>query len=240
MSRLLEGRTVVVAGGTGNVGEGVVRAALGEGATVVVPSRSEERLDFLSSSLAPALQEQFIGIVAPYNNFEEADKLASIVDSRVGAITDVTSLIGGWWTGDSLIRLTEADWQKVFVGPATAHLAIARSFIPRLPLAGTYTSITGRAATVPAPNSGPVSMQAAAQLMMRKVLSAENKNGPRINDIILGMIINRARAQGEAQWLTSLEVGNIVNQIIADDAIRNRQLDIQTRDAFNAFIKERL
>lgn len=39
MSGKLSGRTVLVPGGTGNVGEGVVRTLLEAGATVLVPGR---------------------------------------------------------------------------------------------------------------------------------------------------------------------------------------------------------
>jgi hypothetical protein len=41
--RRLEGSVAVVAGGTGRVGEGLVRSFLMEGAQVVVPVRTKER-----------------------------------------------------------------------------------------------------------------------------------------------------------------------------------------------------
>ena len=55
----LEGKTAFVAGGTGGVGEGIVRAFLDEGATVVVPSRKQENLDQLRGYLGSAT-ERFI------------------------------------------------------------------------------------------------------------------------------------------------------------------------------------
>lgn len=39
----LDSRRVVIIGGTGGVGEGIVRAWLTDGAEVIVPSRTEER-----------------------------------------------------------------------------------------------------------------------------------------------------------------------------------------------------
>lgn len=41
----LSGRRVVILGGTGSVGEGIVRAWLAAGADVVVPSRTQGRAD---------------------------------------------------------------------------------------------------------------------------------------------------------------------------------------------------
>ena len=42
---LMDGKVVVVGGGTGSVGEGLVRSFLVENATVVVPYRTEEKRD---------------------------------------------------------------------------------------------------------------------------------------------------------------------------------------------------
>lgn len=221
------------------MGAGVVLTALSQGATVVVPSRSSEKLDALASSLKPEFHSRFLGIEAPYNSFSEAADLSELVSSRIGQVTDVVALIGGWWMGKSLVEITEAEWQQVFVGPATSHMAIAHAFLPLLPHTGSYTAVTGMAAKIPSPGSGLVSMQAAAQLMMRKVLSAEISEGPRINDIILGPIINRSRPQGRAEWITAEEVGQILTCIIRDDSIRNTQVDVQTRDSYNTFIKDR-
>lgn len=47
----LSGKIALIAGGTGGVGEGIVRAFLKEGATVVVPSRSSENLEQLRGYL---------------------------------------------------------------------------------------------------------------------------------------------------------------------------------------------
>ena len=47
----LSGKIAYIAGGAGNVGEGVVRGFLQEGATVVTSSRSKEKLDRLKKLL---------------------------------------------------------------------------------------------------------------------------------------------------------------------------------------------
>lgn len=47
----LSGKIAYIAGGAGNVGEGIVRGFLKEGATVVTSSRSNEKLDRLRELL---------------------------------------------------------------------------------------------------------------------------------------------------------------------------------------------
>ncbi|MGL5793953.1 MAG: NAD(P)-binding domain-containing protein [Xenococcaceae cyanobacterium] len=41
----LSGKITFIAGGAGNVGEGIVRSFLKEGATVITSSRKEEKID---------------------------------------------------------------------------------------------------------------------------------------------------------------------------------------------------
>ena len=49
--RFLAGHSIVVAGGTGNVGRYLVRALLERGARVIVPSRTAEHLEALRASI---------------------------------------------------------------------------------------------------------------------------------------------------------------------------------------------
>lgn len=235
-TEILNGRTVLVPGGTGNVGEGIVRTLINHGARVVVPSRSQARLDTLRELLGPDASAQLIGIVAPYDSFDAADVLAVNVRAEAGPITDVVVLIGGWWAGKPLWEISDADWQKVFVSPATTQMALARAFLPQLGAHGTYTMIAGFSSYVPTPGSGPVSMQGSAQLMMRKVLSAEIANGPRVNDVMLGPIINRSRPQGRRDWLNADQVGDVITRIITDSSIRDTLVDVQAMGTYESFL----
>jgi FlaA1/EpsC-like NDP-sugar epimerase len=60
---LLAGQTVLVAGGTGNVGRHLVRALLDHGANVVVPSRSPEPVAAPRDRLAGQGADRLITIV---------------------------------------------------------------------------------------------------------------------------------------------------------------------------------
>jgi len=68
---MLDGKTALIAGGTGGVGEGIVRAFLSEGATVIVPSRSSDRLQQLTDQLEDSFQSWAICQTSnPQNNFD--------------------------------------------------------------------------------------------------------------------------------------------------------------------------
>jgi NADP-dependent 3-hydroxy acid dehydrogenase YdfG len=54
----LDSKIALIAGGTGSVGEGIVRAFLKQGATVVVPSRTAERLEQLRGYLGELAKDR--------------------------------------------------------------------------------------------------------------------------------------------------------------------------------------
>ncbi|WP_432000705.1 SDR family NAD(P)-dependent oxidoreductase [Streptomyces sioyaensis] len=219
---------VVVPGGTGNVGEGIVRAFLLAGATVVVPGRSQERLEKLAELIGPRLGDRLIRLQAGYGTFDESTELAEEIVADRGRIDHVVLAIGGWWTGKSLWQVSDIDWQKHFVETTTSHLAVARAFVPRLDAAGSYTLITGFAAREPYPQSGIISMHAAAVLMMREALSVELRGQRRVNSLLLGPIINRSRPNGDPSWLTRDQVGEAAVAVALAPSVQDESLRLGT------------
>ncbi|MFI8787935.1 hypothetical protein [Streptomyces sp. NPDC055105] len=127
---------------------------------------------------------------------------------ELGHIDHVVSAVGGWWMGKALWQISQDDWQKVFVDVATTHMALARAFVLLwLTEDGSHSAIAGFSAQQPYPAAGIVSMQGAAQLMMREAFSAELKGQQRISDLVLGPIVNRSRPGGDPNWLTADQVG---------------------------------
>jgi 3-oxoacyl-[acyl-carrier protein] reductase len=202
----LTGHRVLVPGGTGAVGDGVVRRYLAAGADVVVPTRSQERADEFRTLLGGAASEHLHLVVHDYTSFAGADDLAAQMVANLGGIDDVVAPIGGWWAGKRLWEIDEADWSSAFVGLATTHMAIARAVVPRLAPTGTYSVIVGASASWPVPLSGLVSMEQAAVLMMQQVLVAELDGASRAFALVLGPVSTRA-VPGEASWVTADQVG---------------------------------
>ena len=71
----------------------------------------------------------------------------------------------------------------------------------------------------PVPGAGPVSIVAAAQLMMKEVLVAEAKGRPtRINTLaLMTAIVTRSRPSGRPEWLTADEVGEYCVHLAATE-----------------------
>lgn len=212
----LAGTVAVVPGGTGNVGEGIVRAFLDAGSTVAVPSRSEKRVALLRSHLAESVQDQLVGFVGPYDDFASADALATRIHDELGRVDHVAPALGSWWAGPTITEMAMSDFDAQFVDVIRTHVATARAFL-RLGSIQSYTVIAGQAAEQPIPSAGIMSMRGAALLMLRSVLAAESGPTVRINDLTLAPVNTRSRAVGRSDWLSADDVGRAVTRIAASE-----------------------
>ncbi|SDO20081.1 3-oxoacyl-[acyl-carrier protein] reductase [Lutimaribacter pacificus] len=216
----LSQRQAVIAGGTGDVGEGIVRAWLKTGAQVIVPTRTDGRAEQFKDVLSDLGQPENLHIVTGhYGSFDDAQALAARITGQYGQVTDVVASIGGWWQGKPLWDVSPEEWQRYFVDMTTAHAAMARAWIPHLPQTGSYQLILGGSAVEPVPGASIISMQQAALLMMRRVLSVEAGESNRIAAQILGPVVTRARKRIDPDWVTNEEVGLVSAGIAADPAV---------------------
>ncbi|WP_250008982.1 SDR family NAD(P)-dependent oxidoreductase [Actinoplanes sp. M2I2] len=205
----VDGRRVLIPGGTGGVGEGIVRAYLAAGAHVVVPSRDERRAAEFRQVLGEAVTDRLHLVVHDYTTFDGADRLAAEMTDRLGGLDDVVAPIGGYWGGRKLWEIDPADWQAAFVDPVTTHAAVMRAVLPRLSPTGTYQIVAGESGFRPVPGSGLLSMEQSALLMMGKVLVAEAAGRPRVFTLVLGPVRTRSVGDAQPEWITPGQIGEV-------------------------------
>jgi NAD(P)-dependent dehydrogenase (short-subunit alcohol dehydrogenase family) len=179
--RPLAGRTTLVAGGTGNVGRHIVRALLRDGAGVVVPSRSADKLQALRDELgsAAAALVTVVGDVADERDAprvrDEASRLAP------SPLDGVVASLGRWAPAPSLLSATRAELLRALEDYVVAHFMVARTFVPLLvERGGSYTLVNGPSAFGAWPGSALVSVATAAQSMLARALAAEQGVGERV------------------------------------------------------------
>ncbi|WP_051471354.1 SDR family NAD(P)-dependent oxidoreductase [Patulibacter minatonensis] len=214
----LDGRTTVVCGGAGEVGEGIVSALLHAGARVAVPSRRSERLGQLEQRLAKAGApvERLVPVIGDLSDGDgAARRLAADVQRLAGPPDLVVAALGGWDVGPPLAELPIEEWERVVHDGLRSHQLAMHAFVPMLrdrPGAG-YVMINGAAARYPVPGSGAVSTIAAGELMAAQVLAAEESGfGVQVEAYVLGPVGTRSREEA-APWMARAEqVGEVIAQ----------------------------
>ena len=219
----LEGKIAYIAGGAGNVGEGIVRSFLKAGATVITSSRSSDKLDRLRELLKDTSTDKLITIEGGLGDIEHGEALRDEILSKCDRLDAVVASLGGSW--DRNVPLTEVsmdEWQKYLFTNLTTHFVTARTFLPVLAKTqgSSYTFLTGGAAVNPTPNYSVVGIPAAGQLMLAKIVMEEMKDsGVRINQAIANSLVNTRSSKDKAQsnWLTADEIGNYIAWLASDE-----------------------
>jgi NAD(P)-dependent dehydrogenase (short-subunit alcohol dehydrogenase family) len=174
----LENKTVVVAGGTGNVGAFIVKALLEQGATVVVPSRSDQKLSELRTYLSHHRHgvdlDRLKTFIGDLSDEAGAAQLLQQITHQLGAPDAAIATLGSWHSVPSLLSTATADLERVLQNYLIAHFRVARTFLPGLKASGgIYVSINGLLAFNLWPGSALVSVATAGQHMLFRALAQE-------------------------------------------------------------------
>ena len=204
----LDGKVCLILGGAGAVGEGIVRSFLEEGAFVIVPSRSAERLQGLRKLLGAAANERLVTVPANTGTVAGAEALRDQILQRMKRLDAVVASLGGFREGGPLVETPLEEFGKVLNDNLVSHFVAARTFIPALRPGATYTFIAGLAGELPQPRTGPVAVAMAGQQALQRVLAEELRDsGVRINELLVKSVQSRARGEPGPETLTAEEVG---------------------------------
>jgi len=184
------GKVVVVAGGTGGLGNAVSRAFLEEDAKVVVTYRKEEEFAALKQA-AGAKAAALEGFVVDVTDEAITSEFIGGVLSRHGTVDALVNTVGGYAGG---VKLWELD-TKVFDTMMSLNLrsgyALTRAVLPAM-LRQKYGSIVNVAAKAAfdhgAGASAYAASKAAAVAMMDSLAADVKGTGVRVNSILPSII----------------------------------------------------
>lgn len=210
-----KGKVVVVAGGTGGVGEGIAKWFADHEATVIIPTRNIQKVSHAKEYIAPN-SDNLIFIEGNLSDEMDAIRIRNEIIDTYGKIDAMVSSLFGWWQGEALVDVSLDRWKYLIDSTLTSHFIVAKTFVPFIQSGGSYNMIIGLSSMTPVPHSGPISVGNAAEVMLRRVLSAENNQQEiRINDINLGPINTRTRhpLYQSPEYIDATEVGRIAGII---------------------------
>jgi NAD(P)-dependent dehydrogenase (short-subunit alcohol dehydrogenase family) len=237
--RALSEQTVVVAGATGNVGPFVVRSLLEREATVVVSSRSAEKLEGLREHLSRHVDEARLdrlhAFVGDLGDEAESAALRRRIAEEAGPPDAVVASVGAFVTTPSLLDATAADLQQAFGAAVLAHHCIARTFLPAVrDSGGTYVLMQGPLAFELYPELGTdlISIATAAQHMLFRALARQlDDDAARVVELTIHTYI-RERETSPGTPLTGEAVGEYAAQLLsgAGPEIHGRSIELRSTE----------
>lgn len=216
----LTGKTVLVIGGAGGVGEGITRALLHTGAAVIATARTQAKLDDLAERIDDA---NLTMVRLDLTGSDLDDTLAALID-RHGRLDGVVVSVADWGRqgAKNILDLTDAEWDLLVEQNQTTVFRAYRALVPTLTPDGAIVHINGFSAEIPYPANGVIALTAAATKSMVRTIAAELKGaGPRVYEVILGIIRTRPRQLAGVDnegWIPAVEVGTHTAELVAGNS----------------------
>jgi len=186
----LDGKVIVVTGGSRGIGEAIARAALDAGARVVIASRKQPDLEAAATRLAAG--ERVLAVAC--HTGKESD-VANLFQTAVAKFGRVDGLVNNAATNPHfgpMIEAGEAAIDKTFEVNVKGYFFCARALVAHARQRSGGASIVNIASIMgqrAAPMQGVYGMTKAAVISMTKTLAYElGGSGIRINAIAPGLI----------------------------------------------------
>lgn len=239
---MYEGKVILVAGGTGAVGEGIVKYLAENGATVLVPTRSEdEALDALGYVDQPYRKNVFY-LFGDISDEADAQKMHDVIVDHFEQLDGMVSSLGGWWQGAALTDITKAEWEELMQGLLTAQFVASKTLMPLLRQGSNYTFISGVSAEDAAFSkySGPVAPAGAAVLMLSELYAVEMAGRFNVNALVLGPVNTRVRPTSyrKDSYVSSKTVGELIGALHFENSepITGERLRVPDVDAAASYL----
>jgi 3-oxoacyl-[acyl-carrier protein] reductase len=143
----LDGRSVIVTGGSKGIGKGIARVFARAGANVLVAARDEATLQAAAEELTKESGGRVETVVADVSKVDDCGRIAETAVERFGGI-DVLCANAGVFPEKLLTEMTEADVDEVFACNVKGTMFSVQACLPALEASGhgrviLTSSITG-------------------------------------------------------------------------------------------------
>jgi NAD(P)-dependent dehydrogenase (short-subunit alcohol dehydrogenase family) len=203
----LDGKVVLVTGGSDGLGLALCSRLAAEGARVGFCGRDADRVDAAASALRGAGAD----VEAVRADVTVPEDLARFVSAAAERWERVDGLVNnaGRSAATPVADSTDGEWEDDLSLKLLAAVRLTRLVLPHLRArGGSIVNVLAIGAKTPAASSAPSSVSRAAGLALTKALSRElGPDGVRVNAVLIGLVASgqwRRRASG--QGLTEEEL----------------------------------
>jgi NAD(P)-dependent dehydrogenase (short-subunit alcohol dehydrogenase family) len=219
------GKVVLVAGGTGGLGNAVSRAFLKEGATVVVTYRKEEEFVALKQA-AGAKAESLEGTTVDVTDEGAVRGFVADVLSRHGRVDALVNTVGGYTGGVKLWELETKVFDAMLSMNLRSGYALARAVLPAMlkQKQGAIVNVAAKAALDHGAGASAYAASKAAAVAMMDSLAGDLKGtGVRVNSVLPSIIdtaVNRQAMPNAdfSAWPKPEEIAQVILFLCSDHA----------------------
>ena len=221
----VSGKTVLVAGGTGGLGNAVTLAFLAEGARVAVTYRKEEEYAALKKA-AGAKAAALEGSLVDVTDERTTAELVTGIVARHGRLDALVNAVGGYVGGVTLWELETKVFDAMLSLNLRSGYALARAVLPAMlkQRHGSIVNVAAKAAFDHGAGAAAYAASKAAAVAMMDSLAADLKGtGVRVNSILPSIIdtaVNR-KAMPSADfiaWPKPEEIAQVILFLCSDNA----------------------
>jgi len=184
----MEGKSILITGGTDGLGLALAMRVAAEGAGVAVCGRDEERLRAAEAAVRGVGGD----VLAQRADVSRAEDLQTFVEAAVARWGRIDGIVhnAGRSSGGTIEALDDAAWESDLQLKLMAAVRLTRLALPQLRVThGAVLFTLALSAKAPGASSEPSSVTRAAGMALMKALSKElGPGGIRVNAILIGLI----------------------------------------------------
>jgi 3-oxoacyl-[acyl-carrier protein] reductase len=230
----VEGRTVVVTGGSRGIGKGIARVFAGAGANVVITGRDEAAAAATATELTKAGGGTVDHVLADVASAADTERLAAWVLEAHGGV-DVVCANAGIFPSAPLATMTEHDIDEMLGTNVKGAILTMQAFLPALIASGRgrvilTSSITGPVTGYPGWSHYGAS-KAAMLGFMRTAAIEVARHGITVNAVLPGNIVTEGLSDLGADYLASMEAAIPMRRLGEVDEIGHAALFLATDEA---------
>jgi NAD(P)-dependent dehydrogenase (short-subunit alcohol dehydrogenase family) len=210
----LDGKNVLVAGGSGNVGRYIVAGLLEAGARVIIPTRDPRKLEGIRD-LHGTEPDGPVAILGDITDEQDGPRVVDRALPGGARLHGAVASLGAFVPTKSVLSASKADLDRAVQGYLMAHHGAARNLVPRLRASGgSYVMIQGPLAfEIWSPEASLVSIATAAQAMLAQAIMKE-EDDVRVNEMVLHSAVGWGDAD-KASPLDPMDIGRYVAHLLS-------------------------
>ncbi len=213
----LKSQLVVVAGGAGEIGERITRVFLQQGARVLVPSRSKEKLNALRASLKDTSTGELLPLETDVSTSEGLKTLSAAIEKE-GVLRVAVNSVGTFWQGPSSLDVPVDEVQRVFHETFFPYVGLTQTLIPALGPGTHFVKLNGLLSLQAMPNVSAFGVSATAQMAWTRFLIAEaTASTPWITELVIDSFVRTRSRTLPEEYISADDIAHEILRIVTEE-----------------------